>query len=282
MRKRRLRLGLFRQRTMTQCCFSLLLALFFAVQVHAQTDTVVIRPVEIQDVLVNPGMGITTFQRFNGNAINPQFKWSERGPVTRLQQASTKPDFPDTSIAYVRWYWNTIEPEQGKFRWDIIDLALQEAKENGQRLAIRLMPYAGQEGSIEPLPAWYRNSGARRANKPTDKDGEVWQPDFGDPLYLKYWGELVAAAGERYDGNPYLDSVDISSIGYWGEGWSPYMPAFSVQKQLIDIWLKAFPHTRVADELRPARGAGLRHAAGSGLATGLPGRYAHVIEGQIF
>src|SRR5439155_17767898 len=87
-----------------------------------------------------------------------------------------------------------------------------------------------------PLQGWYRNSGERLANKPTDKDGEIWQPDFSDPLYLKYWGKLVAEAGKRYDGNPYLDSVDISSVGYWGEGWSPYMPAFPYQKALIDIW----------------------------------------------
>jgi hypothetical protein len=210
---------------------------------YAQNPTIVIRPVEIQDVLVNPGMGITTFNRFNGQALNPPTSWSERGPEAVLPDANPKPDFPGTSIAYVRWYWTAIEPEQGKFRWDIIDSALAEAEKHGQRLAIRLMPYAGQEGSIEPVPAWYQTSGARRGNQPTDKDGAIWQPDFGDPLYLKYWGELVAAAGKRYDGNPYLDSVDVSSIGYWGEGWSQYMPAFQFQEPLIDIWLKAFPHT---------------------------------------
>jgi hypothetical protein len=161
--------------------------------------------------------------------------------VTELQQAVPKPDFPDTSIAYLRWYWDTIEPEPGKFRWDIIDLALKEARQHGQTLAIRLMPYSDKD----LLPAWYRDSGARRANKPTDKDGNIWQPDFSDPLYLKYWGELVSEAGKRYDGNPYLDSVDISSIGYWGEGWSPYMPPFSFQKPLIDIWIAAFPHTQL-------------------------------------
>jgi hypothetical protein len=116
---------------------------------------------------------------------------------------------------------------------------LEEARAHAQILAIRLMPYDPKH----PLPEWYRNSGARRANKPTDKDGKIWQPDFSDPLFLKYWGELVAAAGERYDGHPDLDSVDISSIGYWGEGWSPYMPAFAVQKAAIDIWVKAFKRT---------------------------------------
>src|ERR1035441_8718451 len=106
-------------------------------------------------------MGITTFQRFNGQTLKPQLTWSESGPVTELQQAATKPDFPEASIAYCRWYWSVIEPEPGKFRWDIVDLALQEARKHGQTLAIRLMPYSDKD----PLPAWYRNSGARRANK---------------------------------------------------------------------------------------------------------------------
>jgi Domain of unknown function (DUF4832)/Beta-galactosidase len=207
--------------------------------IHAQTRRVVVFPTEIHDVLVNPGMGIITFNRFNGQATNPLLKWSELGPTEKLPQAAAKPDFPDTSIAYLRWYWNVLEPERGKYRWDIIDLALEEARTHGQKLAIRLMPYSNQD----PLPEWYRNSGARRANKPEDNDGKIWQPDFSDPLFLKYWGELVAEAGKRYDGNPYLDTVDISSVGYWGEGWSPYMPAFRYQKALIDIWFDAFPST---------------------------------------
>jgi len=84
--------------------------------VYAQRDAVVIRPKEISDVLVNPGMGITTFQRFNGQALNPSLTWSEVGPVSRLPQATPKPEFPDTSVAYCRWYWEAIEPERGTFR----------------------------------------------------------------------------------------------------------------------------------------------------------------------
>jgi hypothetical protein len=206
---------------------------------YAQHDTVIVRPAPSDDVLINPGMGITTFNRFNGQATNPPLEWSELGPITKLPQSATKPDFPDTTIAYLRWYWNALEPEQGKVRWEIIDLALKEARAHGQTLAIRLMAYSNKD----PLPGWYQNSGARRANKPSDKDGAIWQPDFSDPLFLKYWGALVAEAGKRFDGNPYLDSVDISSVGYWGEGWSPYMPALQYQKELIDIWFDAFPHT---------------------------------------
>ena len=237
-----------------------LLVLAAVIPGYAQKDTVVVRPVAIDDVLVNPAMGITTFQRFNGQMLNPSFEWSERGPVDVLPAAPEKPDFPDTSIAYLRWYWNVLEPEPGKFHWEIIDLALEEARKHGQTLAIRLMPYSDRD----PLPDWYRNSGARRANKPTDKDGKIWQPDFSDPLYLKYWGELVAQAGKRYDGNPTLETVDISSVGYWGEGWSNYMPAFAAQRPLIDIWFQSFRKTRLLmnfDEPE-ALAYGTQHGAG--------------------
>jgi hypothetical protein len=241
-------------------CFWVLIGISAISTAEAQRNVVVVRPKEIHDVLINPGMGITTFQRFNGQEPNPPLKWSEVGPVTKLPQAATRPDFPDTSVSYCRWYWNVLEPELGKFNWAIVDLAIAEARAHGQKLAIRLMPYSN-EG---PLPEWFRKSGAKRANKETDKDGKIWQPDFSDPLYFKYWSELVAEAGLRYDGNPYLDSVDISSVGYWGEGWSPYMPAFSFQKALIDIWLDAFKRTPLLmnfDEPE-ALAYGTQHGAG--------------------
>jgi len=77
----------------------LLFALLFLDRAVAQRNVVVVRPKEINDVLVNPGMGITTFQRFNGQEPNPPLKWSEVGPEKKLPQTPAKPDFPD----YVRF-----------------------------------------------------------------------------------------------------------------------------------------------------------------------------------
>ncbi len=218
----------------------LLVSASLAFAQHDDND-VVVRPQEIDTVLVNPGIGVETFQRFNGDPLNAGLRWSEAGPTTAVNSGAEKPDFPASSISYCRWFWNVLEPEQGQFNWGIIDMALKEASAHHQTLAIRMMPYDEKH----PLPEWYRNSGTHRANKPSDPDGEIWQPDFSDPLYLKYWGELVAAAGARYDGNPNLEMVDISSVGYWGEGWSHYMPAFKYQKALIDIYLDAFKRTPV-------------------------------------
>lgn len=223
-------------------------------------DLVVVRPAEIEDVLVNPGMGIQTFQRYDGQPLNPGLTWSEEGPTGPLADPLVRADAPASSIAYCRWFWETLEPEQGQIRWEIIDRAIADARAHHQTLAIRLMPY----DEAHPLPAWYRRSGARRANKPDDRDGRVWQPDFADPLYRRYWGAVVAEAGARYDGHPQLDTVDISSVGYWGEGWSDYLPDLDHQKMLIDIWLAAFPRTPLLmnfDEPE-ALAYGVAHGAG--------------------
>jgi hypothetical protein len=202
----------------------------------ALAQTIVVHPKLIDDVLVNPGMGIQTFQRYNGDPLNAGVKWSEEGPIETPAASASAVDFPPSTIAYCRWFWETIEPEHGKVRWEILDRALGDAAKHGQQLAIRLMPYDQKH----PLPKWYRASGAKRINHEGDA---IWEPDFSDPIYLQHWGALVKEAGRRYDGNPNLDTVDISSVGYWGEGWSDFMPAWPIQKKLIDIWIAAFPTT---------------------------------------
>lgn len=257
----------------------LLLLLFSSAALSAQT--VVVRPRPIDSVLVNPGMGIQTFQRFRNQDTYPGKEWSEVGPEKSVPDAKGAVEFPDSSMAYVRWFWHQLEPQRGVYRWDIIDSALDEARRHGQTLMIRLMPYDQKD----PLPEWYRNSGARRANQSTDKDGNVWSPDSDDPRYAKLWSAVVMEAGKRYDGHPYLDSVDISTVGYWGEGWGPYLPSWSVQKELIDLYFKAFPRTRLLmnfDE-PTALAYGTQHGAGWRLDCwgdmGKPGAtFAHMLD----
>jgi hypothetical protein len=235
--------------------------LLFAAAACAQNN-VVVRPAAIDDYFPNPGMGIQTFQRFAGQALYPTLRWSEEGPAPRAAPSGPAPDFPASALSYCRWFWADLEPEPGKYRWDILDTALAEARRHGQTLDFRLMPY--DQG--HPLPAWYRNSGARRANKPEDSDGKIWSPDADDPLYLKHWGALVRTVGSRYDGHPALNSVDISTVGYWGEGWGPHLPSWERQRELIDLYFDAFPRTPLLmnfDEPRALkygveRGAGWR------------------------
>src|SRR5258708_39981467 len=75
-----------------------LLTVFPGTPAMAQQNVGVVRPKEIHDVLVNPDMGITTFQRFNGQEPNPPLKWPELGPVKKVPAAATTPDCPEPSV----------------------------------------------------------------------------------------------------------------------------------------------------------------------------------------
>ncbi len=246
---------------------------------HAQP--VVVRPAPINDALTNPGIGIQTFQRFAGQAIYPGKQWSEVGPESRIADAA-KVDFPQSTVAYLRWFWSQLEPKRGQYRWDILDSALAEGRRHHQTVMIRLMPY----DQTNPMPEWYRNSGARRANKAEDADGKVWSPDASDPLYKQAWSELIRRAGERYDGHPSLDSIDISTVGYWGEGWGPHLPSQAIQQELVDLYFEAFPHTPKLvnfDELRPLvyatqRGAGWRLDCWGDMGRPNKNGFAHMLD----
>ena len=59
-------------------CIALVLISAWPLAASSQ-ETVVVRPDVIDDVLVNPGIGFMTFQRFNGDTLNEGKKWTE-GP----------------------------------------------------------------------------------------------------------------------------------------------------------------------------------------------------------
>jgi len=104
--------------------------------------TVIVRPEEIEDVLINPGIGFMTFQRFNGDDLNQGKGWTEGYPIVYQDFDGNleNQDHTMTTIAYFRVYWKFIEPEKGKYRWDLIDHALRTARERNQTLMLRIAP----------------------------------------------------------------------------------------------------------------------------------------------
>ena len=115
-----------------------------------------VRPKESDEILVNPGIGFMTFQRFNGDDLNQGLRWTEGYPIEYQPARGTLENerHPLTSIAYFRVYWKFIEPESGKYRWDLIDTALGTAKARQQSLLLRIAPY-GTDANND-VPDWYR------------------------------------------------------------------------------------------------------------------------------
>lgn len=177
-----------------------------------------VRPGRIDDVLYNPGKGITTANSFDGDVEG----------------------YPKSRIAYWRFYWSEIEPENGQFNWERIDEVLKTAKSRDQRVALGIMPANGS------APKWFRELGAKGFEYNPERGGEPsWMPDHNDPLYLEYMGRLVKNMGERYDGHPDIDHIDIRSLGHWGEWHFSFVEPRPVvkpeiRKALVDIYLDNF------------------------------------------
>jgi len=178
----------------------------------------VIKPKEINDVLINPGMGFMTFQRFNGDDLNAGSGWTEGYPIDyqNFDGDLTNKDHPATTIAYWRIYWKFLEPEMGKYRWDMLDKALEVARSRGQTLLLRIAPYG--TGDERDVPAWYRKMVGSNKNWKFNSEVNGWMVDAEDPRYAEYFGGMIRDLGARYDGHPDLEAVDLSIVGAWGEG----------------------------------------------------------------
>ncbi len=196
-------------------------------------------PKEINDVLINPGIGFTTLQRFNGDSLNEGSSWTEGLPIVYQKNNGNlvNKDYPQTSIAYFRVNWRFLEPEMQNYNWDMIDKALITAVDRGQTLMLRISPY--EAGDEKDVPDWYR----KMVGKETPQKSEHWRIDHNDPRFVQYFGGMVKALGLRYDGHPDIESVDISFAGYWGEGEGTHLLSDPVRLALINSYLDNFKKT---------------------------------------
>ena len=200
-------------------------------------------PTEINDVLNNPGIGFTTFQRFNGDELNDGIKWTEGFPIVYqdFDGGLTNEDYPQTTIAYYRVTWRFLELSPGKYNWALIDKALNTAAKRGQTLMLRISPYGGS--GDKDVPLWYRKIIGKEKKK--DLKSKSWMVDPENPAYVNYFGKMVAALVQRYDGHPDLEGVDVSFIGYYGEGAGMHLLRDSTRITLINAYLDNFKKTHL-------------------------------------
>ena len=201
--------------------------------------TIIVRPAEIDDVLVNPGIGFMTFQRFNGDALNEGLKWTEGYPIVyqEFKGSLENKNHPMTSIAYFRVYWKFLEPEQGKYRFDLLDTALKTAHNRKQTLMLRIAPYG--TGKDNDVPDWYRTMMGPEPGLKIAK----WRTNPEDPRYAQHFGKLIREIGKRYDGHPDVESIDLAIVGAWGEGAGAVDLTEPTRQALVDSYVESFSKT---------------------------------------
>ena len=84
-------------------------------RIPAGEPEVTVRPVDMGEALVNPGMGWTF--HFYSNMI--------RNYGSRLEPSDTLDDWPGLSVIYLRVPWSFLEPEEGQFNWSLLDTPAQ-------------------------------------------------------------------------------------------------------------------------------------------------------------
>ncbi len=182
----------------------------------SSVQQVVVKPVEIDSFLLNPGRGFTS----TASMYNETFG-------DRLH--------PKCGVSQQRFFWDKLEPEEGKINYALIDSAIAKAVKNGQLVNFRVMC---QDVDMK-VPGWAIKAGVK-------------SPFYDNPVFLEKQINLIKALGIKYDGHPGVCFVDIGTVGQWGE-WhidpdakNPkkiIFPTDENARKIIDAYRQSFPKT---------------------------------------
>ncbi len=184
--------------------------------------------------LINPMMG-WVLHFYDNNLFNYG---------SRLAPSDTVDDYPGLSTVYLRIAWAYIEPERGKFNWQMLDAPAQRWIDKGKKVAFRI---TATEGNIRyATPGWVHRAGAGGTVFREDR----WEPDYDDPVFLDAVDGFLSAMAARYDGNPNVAFIDLGHFGIWGEGhtyWSSKKNyGLDAKKTHVDLYTKHFKKTLLA------------------------------------
>jgi len=191
-------------------------------------NLVKVEPKETDELLANPGMGWQTFYQFADEDPN----------LDGLPSGS----------AYIRFYWRTLEPEEGKINFAMLDDMLAHARRVGQKMSFRVMIACTDSDMPSGAPDWLRAKGCKGYEYRYQGRGRTyWVPDFDDPIFKQAHFRLIRELGKRYDGHPDIDYIDIGSVGLWGEwhmsGTGLDVPPLKTRLEIINAYCQAFPNT---------------------------------------
>jgi len=188
-------------------------------------------------VLENPGKGLYHHYYDNSTQVYPS-KRAELDAISGCRQL------------YLRIPWSLLEPKQGQFDWSPIDDLVRDYGPGGYTFSFRIT--CKETGYVYATPEWVRLAGAQGGFHGADPQWgqNAWEPLWDDPVFLRHLEAFLNELGRRYDGRPWLEYVDIGSIGDWGEGHTCFgsrkpVP-LEVRRRHIDLHRAALPKTPLA------------------------------------
>ncbi len=239
----------------TFVCSLLTATCLFANNVYARGFT------ESYEILRTPGVG---FQE--GISHKPYFTEGEceiEDNSENLDAAGVK-----SGSKYVRLLWQDIEPSDNNFTaaQNTIDEILRCAGKEGKSVDLRIhmawpafptdhnwrFGWSDQKQRSVGLPRWLVDKPGMYPYKVTEGSnvGFYYLANWNDWMLRKQHEELITWLGQ-YDGHKYLNSIDIGSVGFFGEWHNDIgnrlpdylLPTSDQQVAIIKLYQREFPNT---------------------------------------
>ncbi len=194
--------------------------------------TVDITPVETDEVLHNPGMGLTVTEiAYPG-----------------LMDMGVSSGFEEVDIVAIATTWGYIEREEGVYDWSYVDQLYNYWVSKGKRIAFKLSvePFYYADGHQELLPEWLFTEYNLPYQYQTFGGGsDAKWVDQNDPIYKEKLTAFMTEFANRYKYDPNVEYVDLRTYGLWGEGQTGYVYPTTESRRsafigLIDIWNNAW------------------------------------------
>lgn len=146
----------------------------------------------------NPYMGWTLYSESRKRHIDGTDYWQQQ------DEAASK----YASVFYLRWKWEEVEPEEGKYAWEndsvFINL-IQGALDRNLRLAFRIFTHTGTPKYVLDGAETYEHWGKQT-------------PFADDEFFLEKYTKFIEAFGKKFNNPAIVDYVDCYGMGWWGEG----------------------------------------------------------------
>ena len=161
----------------------------------------------------------------------------------RLSPDDSLSDFPGLNDIYLRLAWSYLEPEEGRYNWEVIDSVINRWTKWGHTVSFRVTCKETQ--IVFATPEWVMKAGAKgEFIKHKDLKRQAWAPDYGDSIFLAKLENFHRAFAARYENRKIIEYIDIGSIGEWGEGHTAYsgwkdVPVEVVKKH-IDLYKRCY------------------------------------------
>lgn len=110
------------------------------------------------------------------------------------------------------WDWDVIEYAAGKYNWSAVDKFISDQAALGKLAGLRIVSYNGDCCGGSSVPTFHKNTTPKIVL--TCSSTEI--PRYWDASYKNAWSKLVKSFGARYNGDPRVGWVEIST-GIFGE-----------------------------------------------------------------